>query len=94
MPALQFLNLNKQFKLFTDTSKQSYSGILHQEKTPDIPDSEPELIPIAYFWDLSAKLNSYGIQLRKNVMQFIDQYRYLLSTLQPWSAHYTVTINP
>ena len=32
MPALQYPNPNKPFKLFTDASKHSYSRILHQEK--------------------------------------------------------------
>ena len=49
MPTLQYPNPNKQFKLFTDASKHSYSGILHQEKMPDVPDSEPNLIPIDCF---------------------------------------------
>ena len=48
MPALQYPNPIKQFKLFTDASKQSYSGILHQEKTSDVPGTEASLIPIAY----------------------------------------------
>ena len=29
MPALQYPNCTKQFKLFTDTSKHSYSVIIH-----------------------------------------------------------------
>ena len=49
MPALQYPNLNKQFKLFTDASKHIYSGILHQEKMSDGPGTEASLIPIAYF---------------------------------------------
>ena len=49
MPALQYQNPNKQFKLFTDASKYSHSGILHQEKRPNPLDSEPNLISIAYF---------------------------------------------
>ena len=35
-PRLQYPNPNKQFMLFTDASKHSYSGILHQEETPHI----------------------------------------------------------
>ena len=50
IPAIQYQNPEKQFKLFTDASKNSYMGILHQEKTPYAPDSEPKLIPIAYFF--------------------------------------------
>ena len=49
MPDLQYPNPNKQFKLFTDTSKHSYSGILHEEETSDVLDSEPKLIPNVYF---------------------------------------------
>ena len=37
------------FMLFTDTSKHSYSGILHQEETPHHWGAEVNLIPIAYF---------------------------------------------
>ena len=49
MPALQFPNPNKPFKLFTDASKHSYSGTLHQEKEGQEDAEEPELIPITYF---------------------------------------------
>ena len=49
MPALQYPNPTKQFKLFTDISKHSYSVILHQEEACDTPDSEPKFITIAYF---------------------------------------------
>ena len=49
MSAVQNPNPNKQFKLFTDASKHRYSGILHQEKTSDMPGVEVSLIPIAYF---------------------------------------------
>ena len=45
MPSLQYPDPNKPFKLFTDDSNYSYSGILHQAQ-----DEEPaQLIPIAYF---------------------------------------------
>ena len=49
MSALHYPNPNKQFKLFTDTSKHSYSGILHQEKMSNVSGTEASLIPIAYF---------------------------------------------
>ena len=45
--------------LFTDTSKHSYSGILHQEETPQHLGAEVNLIPIAYFlglFDMTQKL--------------------------------------
>ena len=51
MSALQYSNPNEPFRLFTDTSKHSYSGILHQEKEGQVDAEEPELIPIAYFSD-------------------------------------------
>ena len=45
MPMLQYPNPNKPYKLFTDASKYSYSGILHQEN-----EGEPDtLMPIVYF---------------------------------------------
>ena len=49
MPRLQYLNPNKLFMFFTDASKHSYSGILHQEVTPHHLGVEVNLIPIAYF---------------------------------------------
>ena len=49
MPMLQYPNSNKPFKLFTDTSKHSYLGILHQEETSGKPGAEVYLIPIPYF---------------------------------------------
>ena len=49
IPALQYPNPSKPFKLFTDLSKYSYSRILHQEKEGQTDVEEPELILIAYF---------------------------------------------
>ena len=49
MPMLQYPNPNRPFKLFTDMSKHSYLGILHQEETPSQPGAEANLIPTAYF---------------------------------------------
>ena len=49
MPALQYPNPNKPFKLVTDASKHGYSGILHQEKERQADIDEPEVIMIAYF---------------------------------------------
>ena len=49
MPRLQYPNPNKPFKLFTDASKHSYSGILHQEEVSEQPNVEPNLVPIEYF---------------------------------------------
>ena len=49
MPMLQYPYPNKPFKLFTDVSKHSYLGILHQEETSGKPGAEADLIPIAYF---------------------------------------------
>ena len=94
LPVLQYPNPNKQFKLFTDTSTHSYSGILHQEETPDIPDSEPKLIPIAYFSGSFSKTQQLWNTAQKNIMPSIDQCKNLLSTLQAWNAHCTATINP
>ena len=49
MPALQYPNPNKPFKLFKDASKHHYSGILHQDKEGEAGAREPESIRIAYF---------------------------------------------
>ena len=45
MASLQYPDPNKPFKLFTDASNYSYSGILHQAQSKE-PD---QLIPITYF---------------------------------------------
>ena len=45
IPSLQYPDPNKPFKLFTDASKYSYSGILNQAHGKD----PTQLIPIAYF---------------------------------------------
>ena len=49
MPRLQYPNPNKTFKLFTDASKHSDSGVLHQEEAPKEVNTQPKLVPIAYF---------------------------------------------
>ena len=49
MSALQCPNPNKPFQLFTDTSKYSYSRILHWKKEGQLSADDPVLIPIAYF---------------------------------------------
>ena len=50
MPRLQYPNPNKVIKLFTDTSKHSYSSVLHQEEVPEEANAVPNLVPIAYFF--------------------------------------------
>ena len=62
MPTLQYPNPNKPFKLFTDASKHSSSGILYQEETPKIPNAGTNLIPIAYLSGLLVEPSNYGIQ--------------------------------
>ena len=49
MHKLQYPNPNTLFMLFTDASKHSYSGILHQEETPHHLGAEVNLIPIGDF---------------------------------------------
>ena len=49
MPRIQYLNPDKMFKLFTDVSKHNYSSVLHQEETPNIVNTVPKPVPIAYF---------------------------------------------
>ena len=80
IPLLQYPNPNKPFMLFTDTSKHSYTDILHQEETPYHPGVEVNLIPIAYFQAHLVRLNNCGTQLRWSVMQFTGPYINLLST--------------
>ena len=81
MPALHYPNPNKQFKLFTDASKHSYSGILHQDKTSDVPGTEANLIPITYFsgsfgrtqqlWNRTQKECYVVYQSVQKILQFI-----------------------
>ena len=49
IPMLQYPNPKRPFKLFTNISKQSYLGILHQEETSSKPGAVANLIPMAYF---------------------------------------------
>ena len=49
MPRLQYPNPNKTFMLFTDASKYSYSGIHHEEETPDQSGAEVNLIHLPHF---------------------------------------------
>ena len=49
MSRLEYPNPNKVFKLFTNASKHSYSGILHQEEIPKEVNTVPNLVSIAYF---------------------------------------------
>ena len=60
MPRLQYPNPNKPFMLFTNASKYSNSGILHQEGPPHHPGAEVHLIPIAYFLAHLVGPNSCG----------------------------------
>ena len=94
MPYPQYQNFNKPFKLFTDTSKHSYSRILHQEKQGQEKADKPELIPIAYFWVPLTKHKNFGIQHKKNVMQSTSNFKKSLFILQVWSAYYIVITNP
>ena len=55
MPKLQYPNPNKPCMLFTNASKHSYLGILHQEEMPNHPGAEVNFIPIAYFLGLFGK---------------------------------------
>ena len=65
------LTLTNLTNLFTDASKYSYSGILHQEKEGNAD----TLIPIAYFQVVLEEHSSSGIQHRKNAMQSTNLYK-------------------
>ena len=93
IPALQYPNPNKQFKLFTDASKHSYSGVLHQEETSDMPGIEVSLIPIVSLQVLLVELNSCGTQLRRRFMQSTVQFKNLHFILQEPIVHYIVLIS-
>ena len=72
MPMLQYPSPNKPYKLFTDASKYSYSGILHQEKEGNAE----TLIPTVYFQVVLEEHSSYGMQYRKNDMQFTNHKKF------------------
>ena len=75
MPALQYPSPNKEFKLFREASKHSYSEILHQEKLSDMPGSETSLILIAYILGSFGRTQQLWKQLRRSVMQSTDQLK-------------------
>ena len=75
MPRLQYPNPNKPFKLFTDASKHSYSGILHQEETSDWPGAEVNLIPIAYFQAPLIGSNNCGTPPKRTLTQFTNPFK-------------------
>ena len=90
MPSLQYPDPNKPFKLFTDASNYSYSGILHQAK-----DEEPDqLIPIAYFFqEVSTKHSNFGMLPKKNATLCTGQLINFHFTLQEQIAPCTVIIS-
>ena len=71
MPRLQYPNPNKAFKLFTDASKHSYSGVLHQEETSSEANTILKLVPIAYISSSFSKMQQLWNTSRKSVSQFI-----------------------
>ena len=89
MPSLQYPDPNKPFKLFTDASNHSYSGILHQAQDKE----SDQLILIAYFsgnfnhtqqlWNVTQK-ECYAVYKSINKFSF-----YLMGQ----SASCVVTIN-
>ena len=82
MPAVQYPNPNKPFKLFTDASKHSYSGILHQEKEEQADTDEPELIPIAYFSGIFNKTQQLWNTTQKEcyaVYQSVQKFAFYLT---------------
>ena len=92
MPALQYSNPNKPFKLFTHVSKHCYSRIFHQEKEGQADAEKPELIPTAYISGTFNKTQQLWNTTQKECYA-IDQFRNLLSVLQVSTAHCIVTTN-
>ena len=89
MPSLQYPDPNKPFKLFTDASNYSYSGILHQAQ-----DEEPDqLIPTAYFSEVSTKHSNFGMSPKKNATLCTGQLINFPFTLQGQSAPCNVIIS-
>ena len=82
IPALQYPNPNKPFKLFTDTSKHSYSRILHEEKEGQADTDEPELIPIAYFSGMFNKTQQLWNTIQKEcyaVYRSVQKFAFYLT---------------
>ena len=84
MPRLQYLNLNKAFKLFTNASKHSYSGILDQEEALKEGNVVPNLVPIVYFSGSFSKMQQLWNTTQKEcyaVYRSIQKFSlYLAST--------------
>ena len=78
MPMLQYPNPGKLYKLFTNASKYSNSGILHQEKE-DEPDT---LIPIAYFSGSFSKTQQLWNTTQKEcytVYKYVKRFSFYLT---------------
>ena len=80
MPRLQYPNPNKPFKLFTDASLYSYSGILHQEEVSIHLNAVAHLVPTVYFLVHSVKHNCCGTLPKRSVMQSIGLLKCFHST--------------
>ena len=93
MPTLQYPNINKLFQLFTDASKHSYSGILHQEEISKEPNAEANLIPIVYFSGSFGRTQQLWNTMQKSVMWSTGQSKNLLFILQAQKVCYPVTTN-
>ena len=100
MPRLQCLNPNKTFKLFTNMSKHSYSGIPHQEEICNEANAVPNLVLIAYSWAYSVEHYNCGTppkgvlqSLQVNSKMFILFSRHKMHTilqLQPLALFFTM----
>ena len=75
MPRLQYPNPYKPLKLFTDTSKHSYSGILYQEEVSDWPNVEPNLVRIVYFSSSFSNTQQLWTLPKGTVTQSISQFK-------------------
>ena len=93
MPAPQYPNPNKLFKLYTDASKHGYSRILHQEKEGQAYTEDPELILIAYFSGLFNKTQQLWNTTQKECYAVYRSVKNLLSILQVQSAHCIMITN-
>ena len=92
MPRLQYPNPNKPITLFTDASKHSYSGILHQEETPHHPGAEVNLIPIVHFLGSFSRTQQLWNTTQKKcyaIFRSIQKFAFYLAQ----NAHCTVITN-
>ena len=81
-PILQFPDANKDYILYTDASKNAYSGVVCQ-----LQENKNDIRPIAYFQEPSQPRTKVGVPLKKKHVQYSRVSRDLTTTQEVCSAH-------